>query len=186
MELMDQAPNGAYWLKSVFDSQWKSIQTSVQATDAGDLDFDLFQVAAAVEIAKQILDRLRNNPKARSLDYVVLATTAHMYGIMSARPLICRYASASHVDYVNVVFAASSAFTRFGFGSFLNIDPQINRRFLMNFYGRATWPEPFAGKLDSDLERDLSAMLFFFEAYMRPGVWVRYKFRNPRPSHRFR
>jgi hypothetical protein len=73
MDLMDQAPNGAYWLKNVFDSQWKSIQTSVQATDADDLDFDLFQAAAAVEIAKQILDRLRNNPKAPSLDYVVLA-----------------------------------------------------------------------------------------------------------------
>ncbi len=109
-----------------------------------------------------------------------------MYGIMSARPLTCRHASASHVDYVNATFAAVSAFTRFGFGSFLKIDPQISRRFIMNFHGRATWPEPFAGSLDPDIERDLSAMLFFFEAYMRPGVWVPYKFRNPRRSHRFR
>jgi hypothetical protein len=133
-----------------------------------------------------MLDRLRNNPKTRSPGFVVLATTAHMYGIMSARPVTCRRASVSHVDYVNVVFAASSAFTRFGFGSFLKIDARINRRFIMIFHGRANWPEPFAGSVDPDLERDLSTMLFFFEAYMRPGVWAPYKFRNPRPSHRFR
>ena len=86
----------------------------------------------------------------------------------------------------NTTFAAVSAFIRLGLGSFLRIDPQILRRFIMNFHGRATWPEPFAGSLDPDLERDLSAMLFFFEAYMRPGVWVPYKFRNPGRSHRFR
>jgi hypothetical protein len=186
MDLMERAPNGAYWLKGVFVSQWKSIQTSVQATDADDLDFDIFQAAKATETAGRILDRLRNNPKTRWLSFAVLATIAHMYGIMSARPLICRHASAGHVDYVNVTFAATSAFTRFGFGSFLKIDSQVNRRFLMNFHGRATWPEPLDWSLDPDLERDLSAMLFFFEAYMRPGVLVPYKFRNPRCLHRFR
>jgi len=36
------------------------------------------------------------------------------------------------------------------------------------------------------IERDLSAMLFFFEAYMRRGIWVPYKFRNPGRSRRFR
>ena len=56
----------------------------------------------------------------------------------------------------------------------------------MTFYGRATWPEPFAGDLDPDIERDLSAMLFFFEAYMRRGIVAPYKFRNPRRSRRFR
>ena len=86
----------------------------LQATDAEDLDLDIFQAAAAVEIAGRMLDRLQNNPKTRSLGFVVLATTAHMYGIMSARPMTCRRASASHVDYVNVIFAAISAFTRFG------------------------------------------------------------------------
>jgi hypothetical protein len=186
MDLMDHAPSGAQWLKNVFEAQFRSIQISVQAVDASDLDFDLFQAAAAVETANRIFSRLRNNPNTRSLGLVVLATTAHVYGIMSARPLTCRHASADHVDYVNVTFAATSAFARFGFGSFLNIDPQINRRFLMTFYGRANWPEPFVGDLHPDIERDLSAMLFFFEAYMRRGVWVPYKFRNPGRPHRFR
>ena len=39
------------------------------------------------------------------------------------------------------------------------------------------WPGDLAGtvvgSLDPDIERDLSAMLFFFEAYMRPGVLAR-------------
>jgi hypothetical protein len=73
-----RAPNGANWLKNVFESQWRSIQASIQATDAEDLDLDIFQAAAAVEIAGRMLDRLRNNPKTRSLGFVVLATTAHM------------------------------------------------------------------------------------------------------------
>jgi hypothetical protein len=186
MDLMERAPSRAFWLKSIFDAEWHNIQRSMQSVDVEDLDFDIYQAAEAMKIAGRVLARLRNNPTTRSLDYAVLATTAHIFGIMSARPLTCRHASASHVDYVNATFAAVSAFTRLGLGKFLSIDPQILRRFLMNFHGRATWPEPVAESLDPDIERDLSAMLFFFEAYIRPGVWVPYKFRSPRRSHRFR
>jgi hypothetical protein len=158
----------------------------MQSADVEDLGFDICQAAQAMEIADRVLARLRNNPTIRLLDYPVLATTAHIFGIMSARPLTCRHASASYVDYVNVTFAALSAFNRLGMADFLSIDPLILRRFIMNFYGRAMWPEPFAGSIDSDMERDLSAMLFFFEAYMRRGIWAPYKFRNPRSSHRLR
>jgi hypothetical protein len=186
MDLMGRTPSRAFWLKSIFDAEWRNIQISMQSVDVEDLGFDIYQAAEAMKIAVRVLTRLRNNPATRSLNFAVLATTAHIFGVMSARPLTCRHASASHVDYVNATFAATSAFSRLGMGEFLSIDPQILRRFIMNFHGRANWPEPFAGSVDPDIERDLSAMLFFFEAYMRPGFWVPYKFHNPRPSHRFR
>ncbi|EWY41496.1 hypothetical protein N825_27645 [Skermanella stibiiresistens SB22] len=37
----------------------------------------------------------------------------------------------------------------------------------------------------SDLERDLSTVLFFFEAYMRPAIWTEYSFKNAKRSNRF-
>jgi hypothetical protein len=186
MDFMEHAPNGAFWLKSIFDAEWRNIQTSMQSANAEDLSFDICQAAQAMEIADRVQKRLAANPTSRPLNYPVLATTAHIFGIMSARPLICRHASASYVDYVNITFAAISAFNRLGLGNFLSIDPLILRRFLMTFYGRANWPEPLVGDLHPDIERDLSAMLFFFESYMRRGVWVPYKFRNPGRSRRFR
>jgi hypothetical protein len=186
MDFLEHAPNGAFWLKNIFEAEWRNIQTSMQSANAEDLSFDIRQAAQAMEIADRVLKRLTANPTSRPLNYPVLATTAHIFGNMSARPLICRHASASYVDYVNITFAAISAFNRLGLGDFFSIDPLILRRFIMTFHGRVTWPEPFAGNMDPDIERDLSTMLFFFEAYMRRGVWAPYKFRNPGRSRRFR
>ena len=185
MDLIEHASNGAFWLKSIFDTEWRSIQRSMQSADAEDLSFDICQAAQAMEIAGRVLTHLKTNPTTRPLNYPILALTAHVFGIMPARPLICRHASASYVDYVNIIFAAMSSFNRLGLGNFLSIDPLVLRRFIMTFHGRANWPEPFVGDLHPDIERDLSAMLFFFEAYMRRGAWVPYKFRNPGRSHRF-
>ena len=154
----------ASWLKTTFEGQRKNILISVQAVDAKDLDFDILQANKATEINDRILERLQNNPTTRSLDYVVLAMTAHMFGTMSARPLVCRSAGPEYVHYVNVNFAAISVFILLRLGNFLAIDQQVMRRFIMNFHGRATWREPLDQSLGSDLERDLSAMLFFLEA----------------------
>ncbi|MGF7208071.1 hypothetical protein GGE65_002649 [Skermanella aerolata] len=185
MDFVEYAQDSAFWLKRIFNAEWRNIQTSMQSANADDLSFDICQAAQAMEVADRVLRHLTANPTTRLLDLPILAMTAHIFGIMSARPLICRHASASYVDYVNITFAAISAFNRLGLGSFLSIDPLILRRFIMTFHGRATWPEPFVGDLHPDIERDLSAMLFFFEAYMRRGIWVPYKFRNPGLSHRF-
>jgi hypothetical protein len=186
MDLMEHAPNRAFWLKSVFDAEWQNIQNIMQSVDVKDLSFDIYQADEAIKIAYRVLARLQSNPTTRTLHYAVLATTAHIFGVMSARPITCRHASADHVDYVNVLFGATSAFTRPKIGSFLKIDPQVMRRFIMNFHGRATWPEPLSQNLSTDLERDLSAMLFFFEAYMRPGFRQPYKFCDPRRRYWFR
>jgi hypothetical protein len=186
MDSVDRPPSGASWLRDIFESERQTIQSSMQSEIAENLSFDIYQAAEAMECSGRILNRLQSNPTSRSLNHIVLATTAHIFGIMSARPLTCRHASASHVDYVNANFAAISAFIRLKMGSFLKIDQQIMRRFIMNFHGRATWPEPFGQNLGADLERDLSTMLFFFEAYMRPGFGQPYKFRNPRHRYWFR
>jgi hypothetical protein len=186
MDSVERPPSGASWLKDLFESERQTIQNSMQSENAEDLNFDIYQASEAMECANRILKRLQSNPTSRSLNYIVLATTAHIFGMMSARPLTCRQASASHVDYVNANFAAISAFARLKMGSFLKIDPKVMRRFIMNFHGRATWPEPLSQNLGTDLERDLSAMLFFFEAYMRPGFRQPYKFRDPWRRYWFR
>jgi hypothetical protein len=173
------------WLKTVFDEQRQRILISVQATDPEDLHFDIFQANKAVEIYERLLIRLKNNPTTRSLDHAVLAMTAHMVGIMSAQPLVCRKARADYVDYVNINFAAISIFILFKLGNFHLIDHQVMRRFIMSFHGRATLQEPIDQSLGSDLERDLSCMLFFFEAYMRRGIGTNFKFRNPKRLSRF-
>jgi hypothetical protein len=186
MNSMDHVSSRAYWLRTVFNEQRKNILINVQAEDAEDLDFDIFQAKKATEINDRVLSRLQNNRTIFSLDYAVLATTAHMFGIMSAQPLVCQNASAEYVRYVNVNFGAISAFILLKLGNFLTIDKQVMRRFIMTFHDRATWREPLGQNLGADLERDISTMLFFFEAYMRPGFMQPYKFRNPRLRYRFR
>ena len=174
------------YLENFFFSHRMEILTSAQASNMDDLIFDKDQAVRATEISRRILHRLTNNPTTRTLDYLVLSMTAHMSGVMSARPLTCRHASASFVDFTNVVFAAGSAFALLGLGSLSQIDSTIRRRFLLNFQDRASRQEPLEYSIGPDLERDLSTILFFFEAYIRSGFLVEYKFRNPRRSHRFR
>jgi hypothetical protein len=145
-----------------------------------DLDFDVIKAVEAISLANHIYGRLKADATTHSISHVVLATTAHLTGMMSAMPLTCRRATPEFVNYTNAVFAATSAFSRLGLTSFLKMDSFVIRRFLMIFYDRPKRLEPLELKLGSDIERDLSAMVFFFEAYIRPGILVAYKFNKPR------
>lgn len=176
----------AEWLEDIFESQVEEIHRKAQSVDSEDLSFDPQQAVEAMGIADRILERLSSNPTTRTLSYEVLAATSHMFGVMAARPLSSRHASVSHVDYVNAYFAVSSAFARLKVGGLAKLDFLILFRLLRSFQDRPTWREPFERNLGSDLERDLSAILFFFEAYIRRGIWTTFKFRNPKRWARFR
>ncbi|UEM04344.1 hypothetical protein JL101_002555 [Skermanella rosea] len=182
----DRALDDAYRLADIFESQVGDIHKTAQSADPDGIRFDMEQARKAMEIANRILGRLETNATTRSLKHVVLATTAYIHGIMSARPLACQHASADYVDFVNLTFLASSTFVRLELGSFFTIPPTVFRRFFMSFRGRSNWPGSFGHDLGVDLERDLSTVLFFFEAYMRPGILTGYRFWNPGRSHRFR
>lgn len=184
MDRADRALDDAYRLAEIFESQVRDIHRTAQSADPDGIDFDIEQAREAMEIAHRVLDRLETNATTRSLKHVVLATTAYIHGIMSARPLACQHASADYVDFVNFTFAASSTFVRLELGGFFIIPPAIFRRFFLSFRGRANWPEPFGHDLGADLEHDLSTILFFFEAYLRPGILTGYRFRNPGRFHR--
>jgi hypothetical protein len=163
------------YLELFFNSHQLVILASAQSENMGDLIFDRDQATRATELSSRILKRLEDNPTARNLNPLILNMTAHMFGIMSERPLTCRYASADHADFVNAIFGVGSAFVRLRLGNVFQMDETIRRRFLLNFQGRASWREPLGQRLDPDLERDLSTVLFFFEAYIRSGFFVAYK-----------